>query len=88
MALCSSGVLKPFCDLLEVNDERTLCVVMDGLVNLLAAAASQGEVERICEMIEEVGGLDKIEDLQQHENEKCNKMKHKTEQGNQRLKNS
>ena len=69
VALCTSGVMKPFCDLLDVNDEKTLCVVMDGLVNLLAAAASQGEVEKICEMIEECEGLDKLEALQQHENE-------------------
>jgi len=69
VALCTSGVMKPFCDLLDVNDEKTLCVVMDGLVNLLAAAASQGEAEKICEMVEECEGLDKLEALQQHENE-------------------
>merc|ERR1712113_874430 len=62
VALCTSGVMKPFCDLLDVNDEKTLCVVMDGLVNLLAAAASQGEAEKICEMVEmrrirQVGGI-------------------------------
>ena len=73
VALCTSGVMKPFCDLLDVNDEKTLCVVMDGLVNLLAAAASQGEVEKICEMIEECEGLDKLEALQQHENEQVYK---------------
>jgi len=68
--LCSSGVIKPFCDLLDVNDEKAVCVVMDGLNNLLATAQQHGEVEKICELIEECGGLDRIEDLQNHENEK------------------
>ena len=43
---------------------------MDGLNNLLATAQQHGEVDKICELIEECGGLDRIEDLQNHENEK------------------
>jgi len=71
--LCGSGVMKPFCDLLELNDEKTVCVVMDGLMNILSTAAQQGEAEQICQMIEECDGLDKIENLQTHENEQVYK---------------
>ena len=65
--------MKPFCDLLELNDEKTVCVVMDGLMNILSTAAQQGEAEQICQMIEECDGLDKIENLQTHENEQVYK---------------
>ena len=42
---------------------------MDGLMNILSTATQQGEGDKVCELIEECGGLDKIEDLQSHENE-------------------
>lgn len=67
--LCQSGALKPFCDLLDVADEKLLCVVMDGLANILSAASKHGEADKVCIMIEECEGLDKIENLQNHENE-------------------
>ena len=67
--LCNCGVLKPFCDLLDTKDEKTVTVVMDGLVNMLSMAAQHGEADKICEMIEEAEGLEKIEELQTHENE-------------------
>ena len=69
MYLCSTGVLKPFCDILDLKDEKAVCVVMDGLMNILSTATQQGEGDKVCELIEECGGLDKIEDLQSHENE-------------------
>ena len=46
---------------------------MDGLMNILTTAAQQGEADKICELIEECEGLDKIENLQTHENEQVYK---------------
>ena len=68
--LVQMGVLTPFCNLLEAKDWKAVVVVLDGLTNILAAAEKMGEVERVAIMIEEAGGLDKLENLQQHENEK------------------
>ena len=46
---------------------------MNGLINILLMAAQHGDGDKICELIEECGGLDKIEDLQSHENEQVYK---------------
>lgn len=63
------GVLPPFCDLLEGNEPKLLQIVLDGIANILQAAEKLGEIETVCRMIEECGGLDKIENLQSHQNE-------------------
>ncbi|XP_020294570.1 importin subunit alpha-1 [Pseudomyrmex gracilis] len=67
--LVGSGVLSPFCNLLEAKDWNIVIVVLDGLTNILQAAEKMGESDRIAIMIEEIGGLDKLETLQHHENE-------------------
>lgn len=67
--LVQLGVLAPFCSLLEAMDWKTVGVVLDGLTNILNAAEKMGEVERVAIMIEEVGGLDKLEALQHHDTE-------------------
>lgn len=66
------GVLPPFCNLLSVKDAQVVNVVLDGINNILKMAGE--EVEQICQIIEECGGLDKIENLQNHENEEIYKL--------------
>lgn len=66
------GVMGPFCGLLGVKDTQVVNVVLDGIHNILKMAGE--EVETICQMIEECGGLDKIENLQTHENEEIYKL--------------
>ena len=43
--LVKCEVLKPFCALLEVKDEKVLKVVMDGLANILTTATKAGQVQ-------------------------------------------
>lgn len=66
------GVIPPFCNLLSVKDTQVVNVVLDGINNILKMAGD--ELETICQMIEECGGLDKIESLQNHENEDIYKL--------------
>jgi len=64
--LVSQGVIAPFCGLLSCKDTQVVQVVLDGINNLLKMAGA--DLESITGMIEECGGLDKIESLQNHEN--------------------
>uniref|UniRef100_A0A1A9WKF3 Importin subunit alpha n=1 Tax=Glossina brevipalpis TaxID=37001 RepID=A0A1A9WKF3_9MUSC len=66
-------ILKPFCDLLEAKDPRTIVVVLLGLTNLFALASKLGGTENLSLMLEEMGAVDKLENLQQHENEEIYK---------------
>lgn len=64
------GVLVPFCQLLSVDDAQILVVVLDGISNILKlAAADENDLIALTSQIEECGGLDKIEELQNHRNE-------------------
>lgn len=68
--LVHHGALKPMCNLLNSKDWKTVAVVLDGLANILNAANKLGEADKVAVMIEECGGLDCLETLQTHENEK------------------
>lgn len=61
------GAIGPFCQLLGVKDSGLISVVLDGLDSILRNAGP--DLEAICQMVEECGALDKIESLQNHENE-------------------
>ncbi|XP_010130192.1 PREDICTED: importin subunit alpha-5-like [Buceros rhinoceros silvestris] len=66
--LVQSGVLNPLLNLLLSKDNKTILIILDTISNLFLAAKQLGEVDRLCLLVEELGGLQKIEDLQTHDN--------------------
>jgi hypothetical protein len=68
------GVLEPMVQMLGVADARMVGITLDFLDNLLkageAAAAARGDAEnRVVVWLDECGGVDKLEELQEHKNE-------------------
>jgi len=72
--LVSIGSVRPLVELLTSKDSRIIIVALDCLNNILATGAvivkkSPGTVNPFVRVIEEAEGLDRLEDLQDHQNE-------------------
>lgn len=70
--LIEQGAIPAMCKLLDCKDSTTTQVILDGLANMLKLAGSSYDI--IAALIEESGGLDKIEKLQQHTNQEIYKL--------------
>lgn len=72
--LVNQGCIKPLCDLLVCPDPRIVTVCLEGLENILKvgeADKNMGVTEGVnlfAQMIDEAEGLEKIENLQSHDN--------------------
>ncbi|XP_075654115.1 importin subunit alpha-2-like [Castanea sativa] len=72
--LVSQGCIKPLCDLLVCPDARIVTVCLEGLENILRVGEAEkslgnsGEVNLYAQMIDDAEGLEKIENLQSHDN--------------------
>ncbi|KAJ9559267.1 hypothetical protein OSB04_013881 [Centaurea solstitialis] len=73
--LVSQGCVKPLCDLLIHPDPRIVAVSLEGLENILKVGeveknvGSTSEVNLYAQMIYDADGLEKIENLQTHDND-------------------
>ncbi|XP_021672815.2 importin subunit alpha [Hevea brasiliensis] len=72
--LVNQGCIKPFCDLLICPDPRIVTVCLEGLENILKVGEAEknlgntGEANLYAQMIDDAEGLEKIENLQSHDN--------------------
>lgn len=71
--LVAQGCIKPLCDLLVCPDPRIVTVCLEGLENILKVGEAEknlgaGDVNAYAQMIDDAEGLEKIENLQSHDN--------------------
>jgi len=70
--LVQAGCIRPLCDLMTCSDGRIITVALEGLENILKVgerdSKSAGTTNSFATLIEEADGLDKIEALQNHQN--------------------
>lgn len=72
--LVAQGSIKPLCDLLICPDPRIVTVCLEGLENILKVGEADkemglnGGINIYAQMIDDCEGLDKIENLQSHDN--------------------
>ncbi|EEF43042.1 importin alpha, putative [Ricinus communis] len=72
--MVSQGCIKPLCDLLVCPDPRIVTVCLEGLENILKVGEAEknlgnsGDVNLYAQLIDDAEGLEKIENLQSHDN--------------------
>ncbi|OIT29934.1 importin subunit alpha-2 isoform X1 [Nicotiana tabacum] len=73
--LVSQGCIKPLCDLLICPDPRIVTVCLEGLENILKVGEAEknlgrtADVNLYAQLIDDAEGLEKIENLQSHDNQ-------------------
>ncbi|KAH7573503.1 hypothetical protein JRO89_XS03G0160900 [Xanthoceras sorbifolium] len=72
--LVDQGCIKPLCDLFICPDPRIVTVCLEGLENILKVGEAEkhmgnsGDINNYAQLVDEAEGLEKIENLQSHDN--------------------
>lgn len=66
--LVECKALQPLCELLGVNDVKVITVALEGIENILRAGKNGGALDSLINIINDCGGINRIEDLQNHTN--------------------
>jgi HEAT repeat protein len=71
-SIVGAGAIQPLCDLLVASDVRIVMIALDALENILRVMATDGASFgfNVVEMMDEAGGINKLEDLQEHDDTK------------------
>eukprot|EP01135_Chromosphaera_perkinsii_P011974 Nk52_evm1s2554 gene=Nk52_evmTU1s2554 len=68
----SQGCIRPLIDMLEAHDTKLLHAILDAITKILkygeSVALKSGVENKYADFVEEAGGVDKLENLQAHEN--------------------
>lgn len=72
--LVEQGCIKPLCDLLVTDDNKIISVALEGLENILKVGERENkmvgaEYNEMAALVAELGGLQKLEELQNHSSE-------------------
>jgi len=69
--LVTQGCIKPLCDLLVCSDPRLVTVALEGIENVLKAGEADAAMgaNPYASYVDEADGLEKLEKLQEHNNE-------------------
>ncbi|KAJ0033151.1 hypothetical protein NQD34_000258 [Periophthalmus magnuspinnatus] len=67
--LVNCHVLPSLVRLLSTKESKIILIILDAICKILQMAAKTGESDKLYLMFEEVGGLEKLEALQYHDNE-------------------
>ncbi|KAK9218747.1 hypothetical protein WN943_007384 [Citrus x changshan-huyou] len=75
--LVREGCIKPLCDLLLCADPKIVTVCLQGLENILKVGEAEknmdtaiGDVNQYAQLVEEAEGIERIENLRSHDNNK------------------
>jgi hypothetical protein len=71
-SIVGAGAIQPLCDLLVASDVRVVMIALDALENILKVMTTDGASFgfNVLEMMDEAGGINKLEDLQEHDDTK------------------
>lgn len=64
------GVLRPLTELLAVGEVKIILITLDAIEAILKVGCEDGEDGHMLQLMDEVGGIDALEKLQEHEHEK------------------